>query len=391
MTILVAHNHYRNPGGEDQVFYDEARLLELRGQRVVRYEDTNHRLNGVGPIGLLAGAIWNGDSHRRIRRLVREHGAELVHFHNTFPLLSPSCYHAAKEEGAVVVQTLHNYRLLCPNANLFRNGAPCEKCLGRAVAWPGVMHGCYRDSRPATAAVAAMLSVHRALGTWQNAVDIYIALSEFARSKFLAAGFPADRVVVKPGFIHPDPGAGSGGGGYALFAGRLSPEKGLETLIEAWRRLGSPFPLKIAGDGPLGGWLGAEIRPLAGIEWLGHVSRQDVLGLMKEARFLVFPSRCYEGSGSPVSVMEAFAAGCPVIAGDAGSLKDLVDDGRSGLRFRPGDADDLAAKVEWAFSRPWELHRMRQQARAEFEAKYTAERNYPLLMEIYARARAAAG
>ena len=381
MRILTAHNYYLEPGGEDQVFRSEAQLLEERGHAVLRHSVDNRRAVEISRVRLAAGAVWNRASGRRLGSLMAAHRPEVVHFHNTFPLLSPACYHTAREGGAAVIQTLHNYRLLCPGALLERGSSPCESCVGRRLAWPGILHGCYRASRAATAALAGMTAVHRAAGTWNRAVDVYVALTRFARARFVEGGLPAARIVVKPNFVWPDPGPGAGSGGYALFAGRMSEEKGLETLAAAWKLLDGSPPLKAAGDGPLVGTLAR----VPGIELLGRRSREDVLALMREASFLVFPSLCYEGL--PMTILEAFACGLPVIASRRGAMAEAVEDGRTGLLFRPGDAGDLAATIAWAATHPVELARMRREARAEFEARYTAGQNYQALIEIYERAR----
>jgi len=325
---------------------------------------------------------WNSSLKGKFEQAIRQHRPDLVHVHNTFPLASPAVIHAAKAEGVPVVMTLHNYRLLCVNALFFREGRVCEDCLGR-LPWRGVVHGCYRDSRLASLGVASMLALHRALGTW-NLVDRFIALTEFARQKFVEGGLPAEKIVVKPNFVHPDPGPGEGRGGYALFVGRLSPEKGVRTLLRAWGLLGGRVPLKVVGDGPLAGEVREAARRLPGVEWLGRKSPEEVYALMGEAAFLVFPSEWYEGF--PRVLAEALAKGLPILATALGSQASIVADGRTGLHFRPGDPEDLAAKVEWLLLHPEELRRMRREARAEYEAKYTAERNYQLLMEIYGQA-----
>ena len=233
-----------------------------------------------------------------------------------------------------------------------------------------------------------MLAAHRAVGTWDRRIDVYIALSEFARSKFIQGGLPADRIVVKGNCVTPDPGPGEGKGGYALFVGRLSEEKGIGTLAEAWRRL-PDIPLLVAGDGPLN-----QTEWPKGVTWLGHQSHDEVIGLMKNAAVLVFPSVCYECA--PLTILEAFACGLPVIASDLGSVPELVTDRRNGRLFRAGDADDLGRQVRWAFEGPDQLGEMRAAARREFETRYTAEANYKALLEIYglaienyARARSA--
>jgi glycosyltransferase involved in cell wall biosynthesis len=220
-----------------------------------------------------------------------------------------------------------------------------------------------------------MLGVHRAARTRSRMVDVYIALSEFARRKFIEGGLPAERIVVKSNFVAPGPGAGDGRGGYALFAGRLSEEKGVRLLAKAWEVLGD-LPLLVAGDGPLK----SVVWP-AGVTTLGKVSQSRVLELMREARVLLFPSICYECA--PMTVLEAFSCGLPVIASNLGSVPEFVTHGRNGLLFRPGDSEDLVRQVRWAFDHPERLLAMRSAARREYEDKYTPERNYKMLMETY--------
>jgi glycosyltransferase involved in cell wall biosynthesis len=381
MKVLIAHNEYQQPGGEDQVFAAEIALLEAHGHHVVRYSVHNDHVAGMNPAVLAGSTVWNRSSYRQLRSLIRLERPQVAHFHNTLPLISPAGYYAAKAEGVAVVQTLHNYRLLCPNALFFRDGHVCEDCQGKTVPWPGVLHACYRDSRPASAVVAAMLSTHRALRTWTEQVDVYIVTTEFARAKFIQGGLPAQKLIVKPNFLHPAPSPREGQGEYALFVGRLSPEKGVDTLLAAWERLRDLVPLSIVGDGPLAEEVANAARSLERVEWLGRQPREQVLALMKAASVLVFPSVCYENF--PVTILEAYAVGLPVIASDLGGMASLVEDGRTGLHFRPGDPKDLAAKVRWASAHPAELAGMRNEARGEFEAKYTAERNYEVLKEIY--------
>jgi glycosyltransferase involved in cell wall biosynthesis len=385
MKVLSVHNYYRYPGGEDYVFEAEAALLESRGHEVLRYTDQNERIDWATTGAAAASAIWSRSSFRAIRQLVRRERPDIVHFHNTFPLISPSALYAARVDGTAIVQTLHNYRLLCPMARLHRAGAACEDCLGRTVAWPGVLHACYRDSRATTGVVAVMLAVHHGLGTWTKKPDVYIALTEFARRKFIAGGLPGDRIVVKPNFVTPDPGHGEGEGEYALFVGRLSPEKGVDVLLEAWKRLGGSVPLVVIGDGPLGSRVAEAARQMPGIEWLGWREREEVHARLRGARFLVFPSVWYETFG--MTIVEAFAAARPVVASDLGAPSDLVEPGRTGWLFPPGDAGSLAECVERAWSDPGQAVAMGHAARREYETRYTPDRGYEQLMEIYALAR----
>jgi glycosyltransferase involved in cell wall biosynthesis len=259
--------------------------------------------------------------------------------------------------------------------------------VGKVAPWPGVLHGCWR-SRTASGAVAAMVAVHRVLRTWTEKVDVYIALTDFARKKFIQGGLPPQKIVVKPNFVHPDPGVGDSKGGYALFAGRLVPEKGLATLLAAWERLDGMIPLKIAGNGPLNDQIRAHVLKTPGLEWIGQQPPEGVLALMKNARVLIVPSIYHESF--PVIIAEAYATGLPIIASDLGSMSSLVVDGRTGLLFRPGDSDDLAAKLTWFWTHPDEWGEMRRAARREYESKYTGTRNHEMLMTAYARARASA-
>lgn len=381
----MAHNYYQQPGGEDQSFSSEAALLEAAGHEVLRFTCHNDEVTTRSSLGLAVDTVWNSDSARRLRSVLRRGSVEIAHFQNTFPMISPSAYYAARREGVPVVQSLRNYRLLCPNALFYRAGRVCEDCLSKSVPWPGVIHRCYRGSFGASAVTAAMLTVHRLMSTWTDAVDMYIASTEFSRQKFIEGGLPADRIALKPNFVFPDPGAGTGGGGFALYVGRLTTEKGVETLLAAWNTVGERLPLKIVGEGPLAAQVQDAGRRSPGIEWLGSQPLDDVYELMGAAIVLIFPSQWYETFGRTIA--ESFAKGTPVIASSLGAMTAMVDHGRTGLHFRAGDAHDLVAQVESLLSDPARLARMRREARSEFEKHYTAQRNYGLLMAVYALAR----
>lgn len=381
MRVTILHNYYQQAGGEDQVFANESNLLENHGHEVYRYTMHNDRIQNMNRLLLTKNTIWNNHTYRELRSLFRQKNTQIAHFHNTFPLISPAAYYAAKDEGVAVVQTLHNYRLLCPNAAFFRDDNICEECLGKTVPWPGIVHACYRNSRAATAVITATLSFHRALATWQKMVDVYIALTEFAKLKFIAGGLPANKIIVKPNFVNPDPGEGNQSGEYALFVGRLTPEKGISTLISAWEKLQGKIPLKIAGDGPLSHIVAQATQKIPQVEWLGRIPLPQVYSLMKEATFLVFPSEWYEGL--PCTIIEAFATGTPVIAANIGAAQSLVEPDRTGWLYTPGNPADLAAKVTYALTHRAKLLQMHTIARNEFESKYTAEPNYQKLIEIY--------
>lgn len=381
LKVLSVHNHYQQLGGEDTIFQTEADLLESRGHEVFRYTQHNDDVEDMSAISLGMATLWNRDIYRDLRALVREIRPDVAHFHNTFPLISPAAYHAVKAEGVPVVQTLHNFRLLCSNGLFFREGRVCEDCMGKPVAWPGILHGCYRDSAVSSAAVTATVNLHRWLGTWTNAVDTFIAYSHFALDKFVQGGIPADKLAFKTNFLYPAPDIGTGSGGYALFVGRLSPEKGIATLLKAWETLGPSIPLKIAGDGPLGPEVAAAAEQNPGVEWLGRQPLNTIYELMGEASCLLVASEWYETFGR-VGI-EAMAKGTPPVVSDIGALAELVEPYRNGLRFQPGDAADLIDKVQWLLAHPQELADMRRQTRADFETKYTADANYCRLIEIY--------
>ena len=381
MKILLLHNYYQQSGGEDAVVEQEKALLESKGHQVRLLAASNDAISNIRSRAKAAlGTIYSRGSRVQVEKEIRSFHPEIVHIHNLFPLLSPSVYYACKAAGVPVVQTLHNFRLICPNALLFRDGKPCELCIGKKIPWPAIVHACYRESRAGSAAVASMLAVHGLIGTWNSAVNAYIALTSFSREKLIAGGLPADRLLVKPNFLYPDPGPGRSAQDFALIVGRLAPEKGIATLLSAWARLKPNRKLKIVGDGPLQSAVRAVVRNPQ-IELLGRQTKEAVLSVMESASFLVFPSECYEGF--PRVIVESFAKGLPVVASRLGSMAELIDHGRTGLLFQPGDPQALADAVEWMFTHPAQLEQMSQAARSEFEAKYTADRNYEQLMEIY--------
>lgn len=381
LKILKIHNRYREAGGEDESVRAETLLLQERGQDVSTFSCDNHSVRG-GLIGL-ADSVWNRRIYSELRDLIRRERPDVVHVHNTFHAASPSVHWAAHAEGVAVVQTLHNYRLLCCNALLFREGAPCNSCVGKSIPWPGVVRSCYRGGVAPSLAVTAVTAIHRSIGTWRERIDLYIAPSEFTRAQFVAAGFPPEKVLVKPNFVHPDPGVGPGDGGFALFAGRLSFEKGLGTLLDAWQQL-DDIPLRIVGDGPLRPDVVAAASSRRQIEWLGRRSEADVCELMGRARCVVVPSECYETFGRVAA--EALAKGTPVVVSDAGAPANLVIDGDTGFHFRSRDAVDLARAVRAAFAEDLDVAGMRSRARRAYESKYSGAVNYEMLMAIYERA-----
>lgn len=382
MRILLVHNSYRQPGGEDIVFDQERALLKEAGHEVFTYHRSNRELDGHNRLHQLADclcSVWAPDARRDFIRLLSLHNIDIVHVHNTFMMISPSIYSACREARVPVVQTIHNFRLLCPSGSFLHQGAVCELCASRSLLY-AIPHRCYRESYFATGAIVVALLLHRRLHTWTRNVDRFILLSEFARKKFIQAGFPEGRLTVKPNFVYPDPGERTRPGCYAIYAGRLSEEKGLFTLVKAWGLLQSPLPLLVVGDGPLRPQLQQLCRG-SRVEFVRYKARQDCIALIKNACFLVMPSECFENF--PIAIIEAYACGVPVIASRIGSLPEIVKDSTTGLTFRASDAEGLRQVVHWAISNPDLMHRMGRCARREFEDRYTAARNLSLLMQVY--------
>lgn len=356
----------------------ETQLLRDHGDDVdtVMFDNTEFAAHGSGPRVAL-GAIWNARAGRRVADAVRRYRPDVVHVHNTFPAASPLVFRTASV--APIVHTVHNFRWSCLAATFHRDGGPCEDCLGR-LPWPGVVHACYHGDRAASSVVALMLGVHRTLGTFRH-VDRFVALSEFARGKLAAAGVDPERIVVKPNFMEPGPPpppvSQRADPGYALFVGRLTEEKGVRILADAWRDDPSLPPLVVAGDGPLR----EEMQRVPGVQCLGEVTRDEVQRRMREARMLLFPSTWYEGF--PMVLLEAFASGLPVVASDLGVMGDLVVPGRTGWRASQGDAADWARTVRRAWSDPgWP--ELSDAVRRIAVRQYGPDAAYARLAEVYA-------
>ena len=385
MKILMLHNRYLLPGGEDQAALADAALLRDHGHEVELLEEDNRRVEQLGKVRTGMRTVWSREADRHIDEKLRAGSFDILHVQNFFPLWSPSVYYAASRNGVPVVQTLHNYRLMCANSLLFRDQHVCEECMGRVFPWPAILHACYRNNRAASAAVAAMISAHKLAGTWKRRVAIYIAVSEFTRDKYIAGGIAPERIMVKPNFIHPSPAAGAGGGGYALYVGRLSPEKGIATMLKAWKSARNPIPLKIVGEGPLAELVIAASKAASGIEYLGPRLLTEVLDLMRSAEFLVFPSEWYETMGR--TIMEAFAVGTPVVGSRIGPPASMVIQGETGFHFQPGNVAELRERAEWCSTHLAELRAMRGKARQAFEANYTGDANAKILLAAYEMAK----
>lgn len=385
MKILLVHNTYQQAGGEDVVFDQEKKLLQRAGHHVVTYERSNHEIEQFSALQralLVKRIVWATDTRHEFALLLARETPDLVHIHNTFIMISPSIYSACRDHGVPVVQTLQNYRLMCPGALFFRDGKVCEDCVEHSL-WRGIRHGCYHNSRVETAGVALLLAWHRQMNTYKELVDCFVAATEFSREKFVAAGFSANKIVVKPNFVDRDPRPRERIGDYAVFSGRLAQEKGVTTILGAWQSIREHCALKIIGDGPLRTSLEAQAaeRGLSNVTFCGRLSRDETIAMVKGARFQIVSSLWYEGF--PMVIAEAFACGVPVLCSRLGGMQEIVTDHCTGRHFIPGDSQDLARKVEWAWNHPAELAEMGRAARRKYEMDYTAERNYSLLMQIY--------
>lgn len=378
MRVLVVHNRYRQPGGEDRVVTSEVEMLRSNGVEVELFVTDNN----ANALRILASADWSEEMYEKVRTACRRCHPDVAHVHNFWMALTPSAISACKSEGVPVVQTLHNFRLLCANALFLRDGKVCTDCLGK-TPWRGIVHRCYNGSAVASAAAARMIESNRRRGTWSN-VDAFITPTRHARSLFIAAGFDAERIFVKPNFIldpgpTPSPPSSSE---TIVYAGRLSAEKGLRTLASAWRGV-SGGELRIIGDG-------SERDGLAGprVTLGGTQDHAGVIRAIQSARALVLPSLCFETFGN--SIVEAFACGRPVIASDIGAPGELVDHNRTGLKFEPGNESQLSARLTQILNDDALADRLGANARREYLARYTPARNFQSLIETYGRVTAGA-
>ena len=395
MKILLVHNFYGSsaPSGENTAYLAERDLLKKYGHEVIEFIRHSDEIRGHGLSGTLRGAFstpWNPFCKRDIRRVLERERPDIMHAHNTFPLLSPSVFRAARGLSTATVLTLHNYRIFCAAGIPMRNSRTCIECIERDSVVPAVKYGCYRNSRLASIPMAAMISLHKRLGTWKRDVDAFIALSEFQKKKVAAGGLPEKKVHVKPHF-YPDPPAPlpwKAREDKIVFVGRLGWEKGVHVLLDAWQRWGHNAPiLEIIGDGPQRARLEKMVSGMAldsKIHFRGQIPFSQTQAEMAKARLLVLPSLCFEGF--PMVIREAFALSMPVACSRIGSLPGIIAENKTGRLFSPGDPEDLLRVVRGLCEDPDNLAQMAKAARNEFEKKYTPNKNYEQLMSIYHKA-----
>jgi glycosyltransferase involved in cell wall biosynthesis len=386
MRIVIVHNRYRSaqPSGENVVVDQETGLLRMAGHQVVPYERASDEISGSSLLqraSIPGRVVWSPEDRTRLERVLREVRPDVVHVHNTFPLISPSILEACRVHGVPVVATLHNFRLMCANSQLLRDGRPCDLCVGRSP-WRAVVHRCYRSSVAATLPIAAGIQVHQSRQTWTEGVTIFIAVSEFVRQQFMAGGFPGHRIRVKPNFVPRPPHRRETPGRYFLFLGRLSSEKGVDVLLDAWTpELGE---LLIVGDGPARRELEARATRHGDlVRFLGNQPREQSMQLLTGARALVVASRAYETFG--LVVVEAYAHGVPAVAPASAVFPDLIREGRTGLLFSPDDSNDLRRKLFQFLDSDLSV-RMGREALHRYESDYTPEKNLVGLMAVYREA-----
>jgi glycosyltransferase involved in cell wall biosynthesis len=387
MKVLLVHNFYgsASPSGENQVFETEKVLLLQHGHDVAEFTRHSDEIRSTGAFGVLKGAFatpYNPFMAQAIQKKVELFKPDVVHVHNTFPLISPAIFRAIGNRMARVL-TLHNYRLFCPAAIPMRDGKVCTDCMDMRSVWPSIQHGCYRNNRLATLPLAANVALHRALGTWQNEIDAFIAFTDFQRTTMIAAGLPGERVYVKPNYFPGNPPMipWAERGKYAVFAGRLSAEKGVQALVNAWLAWGADAPeLRIVGDGPLRTELEKAVA-VSNIRFLGQLPSGESIRQIGNARMLLLPSECFEGF--PMVIREAFALGTPAAVSNLGPLPSIVNSGVNGVVFEPSTPQSLLATVRQAWQTPGMLEQLGKGARVSFDKLYNEDTNYARLIEIY--------
>lgn len=388
MRILQVHNQYRStmPSGENRVVQQEGEALALAGHEVTRFtrnSDEIERWSAARKALLPAKVVWNREARRDLAARLRECRPDVVHVHNTFPLLSASILYACRDAAVPVVFTVHNYKLVCASGDFFRDGTVCHDCT-RHLPVAGVRHGCYRDSRAATAPVALANVAHRK--AWRTLVSAYIFISAAQRDLHDGLGLPPERAFVRHNMIPRRSVSSVPREGAVVYAGRLDEVKGLRLLMGAWDRYNGMsrdpgLRLIIAGAGPLEHEVAAWASARHSVEMVGHVSGTRCLELMSGSRAVLVPSVWEETFG--LTVVEAMGTGTPPIAAEHGSFVELIAPAVDGVLFRPGDASALAAVLADIDADPAKYELYGKQARETYEQRFNPERSFEQLLEIY--------
>ncbi|MBL7196756.1 MAG: glycosyltransferase family 4 protein [Candidatus Omnitrophica bacterium] len=385
MKILIIHNHWLEEGGEDRVVNSEIKLLRNHGHQIVVYIRSNKEFKYLSVRDkirfFLYDIIWSKKSYDEINDIIIKEKPDIAHIHNIFLMITPSVYYALHDRGIPIVQTLHNYRFFCSKGIFYRKGKVCEECRENYL-FPSIIHRCFRNSYLLSYFFSKVLRTHFKKSTFNRTVDCYIALSSFSKNKFIKLGLPENKICIKSNFVNIEIDDKEETQDYSLFVGRLVDYKGIKTLIKAYKQLPN-CKLKIIGRGPLDTYLKKVTKKNRNIELLGQLTHKETIDYIKKAKFVVFPSECYENM--PRVIVESFACGVPVVASRLGAMAKIVTEGKTGLHFTPQDASDLISKIRWSYSNPIKIEEMGRQAKKEYQQQYTAEKNYHILMDIYER------
>lgn len=381
--ILQLHNKYQQYGGEDAVVMLEYELLKKNGNEVEQLFFDNKNISSSISDKIMAGfsSVYSFSSVKIVEKKIVEFKPDLIHVHNFFPLLSPSIFYIARKNKIPIVMTIHNFRLICSNALLFRDGNICETCVSKVIPLSGILHKCYRKSSLQSSAVTMMSSIHKIIGTWKKMIDSYIVLTEFGKFKFVnsSLNLPPEKIIVKPNFV-ADFGVGNDKReDYYVFFGRLSEEKGIEILLNSLKFYN--FNLKIIGDGPLKDLVEKCASRYPHIEFVGFKDKEYIINVLKNSRCVIFPSIWYEGL--PLSIIEALSTGTPIIISNLPPFKELIRDGYTGFHFINGCAEDLAQKIKQMDDNIDSFGHLYLNARKTYLEKYTPEINYDQLINIY--------
>ena len=384
MNVLVLHSKYQAAGGEESSISTDLELMSRLGISYRLFTEENAQAADYGALRLAINTVWSRSAAARLEQHLKANSYDVAHVHNTFPMLSGSVYYILKQFGLPVVQTFHNFRLFCTNGLLFRQGRPCEECIGHKFPIKSLRHPCYHRGHAANGVVAIQIGLHRVLRTYEDNVDTFLALSQFAKKLIIRAGIPGERVLLRANCITPDPGEGDGGGGYGLFVGMLSESKGIMQLLAAWARAATGRELRIIGDGPLRGAVQAEASRRSDVKYLGPQPRSSVFSQMKSARALIFPSILYEGM--PMTILEAFAVGTPVVAHRLGTMAEMISPGVNGWLTDSTTESSLADSIRSALSSDGQALKLRQHCRAEYEQHYSERAGTASLVAAYEHA-----
>ena len=381
--ILIVHNYYKVPGGEDTVVENEKKMLLENGHDVemyIRHNDEINYNNKLINLRLLFNSIFSVKTYKEIKKIIKDKNIDIVHVHNTLPLISPSVYYSAKACKIPVVQTIHNFRLLCPGATFTRNNKICEKCVSGGLM-NSIKYKCYRNSRIQTIVSASILKIHRVLGIYDK-IDGYIALTNFNKKK-LSSLVDSNKIFVKPNFVSINNNSNNVyKREYFLYLGRLDKIKGVDLILKAWKQLNG-IKLLIVGKGPDEDFLKEYVRlnNISNVEFLGFKEKKDVKELIAKAKALIIASQWYEGF--PMTIIESFSMGTPVIAGKIGNMSNIIEEYNNGLFFEYNNYDSLIKKVNEVNNNEKLMKKLEIGARNSYDLKYTEIINYKILMQIY--------